>query len=64
LKEEVLKGFEDGIQKRPIWGTAAACPVGSLAWNETLAKKSGERIPTKKQGEDVLCFVVIVKLTE
>jgi hypothetical protein len=51
LSEEELKGLEDGIGKGVVKGTVAACPVGSLAWNQTLIMQEGGTVPRVESGE-------------
>ena len=58
LAEEDLKRFEDGIGRGVVKGTVAACPVGSLSWNQTLVKQEGGYIPGVEPGTSSLHFII------
>jgi hypothetical protein len=45
ITEDALEGFERGIGKGEVKGTVAACPVGSLSWNQSLLRQEGGFIP-------------------
>jgi len=53
LAEEDLKRFEDGIGRGVVKGTVAACPVGSLSWNQTLLKQEGGNVPGVEAGTSI-----------
>jgi hypothetical protein len=50
LTEGELRGYEDGIGKGVVKGTVAACPAGSLSWNQTLVKQEGGYMPGVEPG--------------
>ena len=61
LTEEELRRYEDGIGKSVVKGTVAACPAGSLSWNQTLGKQEGGYIPGVAPGtSSPLCPVPLV----
>jgi hypothetical protein len=60
LTEEELKRFEVGIGKGVVKGTVAACPVGSLSWNQTLVKQEGGYISGVEPGTS---FVYIAQFS-
>lgn len=51
LTEEELRRFEEGIGKGKVQGTVAACPEGSLAWNQSLVRQEGGQVPGVEPGE-------------
>jgi hypothetical protein len=53
LTEEESKRYEDGIGKGVVKGTVAACPVGSLSWNQTLVKQEGGYVPGVEPGRSI-----------
>ena len=56
LTEEDLRRYEDGIGKGVVKGTVAACPLGSLSWNQTLVKQEGGYTSKVKPGtSSLLC---------
>jgi hypothetical protein len=56
MAEDELRGYEDGIGKGVVKGTVAACPVGSLSWNQTLVKQEGGYVPGIEPGTSSLPF--------
>jgi len=50
LTEDELKRYEDGIENGLVKGTAAACPAGSLSWDQTLLKQEGGYISKVEPG--------------
>jgi hypothetical protein len=53
MTEDELRGYEDGIGKGVVKGTVAACPVGSLSWNQTLVKQEGGYVPGVEPGTSI-----------
>lgn len=54
LSEKELRGYEDRIGKGVVKGTVAACPNGTLAWNQTLIKQEGGYIPEVEPGRSFI----------
>lgn len=50
LTEDDLRGYEDEIGKGLVKGIVAACPAGSLSWNQTLRKQEGGHVPRVEPG--------------
>ena len=57
LTEEELRGYEDGIGKGLVKEIVAACPAGSLSWNQTLVKQEGGYIPGVEPGTSSIHFI-------
>jgi len=56
LTDEDLSRHEQGIGRGKVKGTVAACPEGSLAWNQTLSQQEGAFIPVSESGMSIIDF--------
>lgn len=53
LTKDELGRLEKRLERVGVKGTASACPVGSLAWNQSLAAQEGRPVEQPPQGESI-----------
>jgi hypothetical protein len=51
---EEIKRFQQREGRVEVKGLAAACPVGSMAWNQSLAIQAGLSVRLPEQGESMI----------